>query len=104
MLDGLQVDPGWAAAIGAALLRRGDPLGLALAAQVPQANSRRTLDAAVLTRCLRRPRPGERRPVLGALSGEVSDSGRASATVRVVRWALCSARRRPFGTEGASWA
>ena len=34
MLDGLQVDPGWAAAIGAALLRRGDPLGLALAAQV----------------------------------------------------------------------
>ena len=34
MLDGLHVDAGWAAAIGGALLRRGDPLGLALAAQV----------------------------------------------------------------------
>ena len=34
MLDGFHVDPGWAAAIGAALLRRGDPLDLALAAQV----------------------------------------------------------------------
>ena len=34
MLDGFHVDPGWTAAIGAALLRRGDPLDLALAAQV----------------------------------------------------------------------
>ena len=34
MLDGLHIDPRWAAAIGAALFRRGDPLGLALAAQV----------------------------------------------------------------------
>ena len=34
MLDGFHVDHGWAAAIGGALLRHGDPLGLALAAQV----------------------------------------------------------------------
>ena len=34
MLDGFHVDAGWAAAIGGALLRRGDPLGLALAVQV----------------------------------------------------------------------
>ena len=34
MLDGFHVDAGWPTAIGGALLRRGDPLGLALAAQV----------------------------------------------------------------------
>ena len=33
MPDGFHVDPGGAAAIGATLLRRGDPLGLALTAQ-----------------------------------------------------------------------
>ena len=49
-----------------------------------QANSGRTLDAAVLTRCLRRSRPGERRLVLEALSGEVSDSARAGSGAPVV--------------------
>ena len=49
-----------------------------------QANSGRTLDAAVLTRCLRRSRPGERRLVLEALSGEVSDSARAGSGTPVV--------------------
>ena len=34
MPDGVHVDPGWAPAIGAALFRGGDALGLTLAAQV----------------------------------------------------------------------
>ena len=44
-----------------------------------QANTGHTLDAAVLTRCLRRMRAAERRLLLEALSGEVADSVRAGS-------------------------
>lgn len=44
-----------------------------------QVNAGHTLDAAVLTRCLRRMRAGERRLLLEALSGEVADSVRAGS-------------------------
>ena len=44
-----------------------------------QASTGQALNAAILTRCLRRSRPGERRLVLEALSGEVSDSARAGS-------------------------
>ena len=44
-----------------------------------QASTGQPLDAAVLTRCLRQLRAGERRLLLEALSGEVSDSARAGS-------------------------
>ena len=49
-----------------------------------QANTGKTLDAAVLSRCLRKLRAGERRLVLEALSGEVSDSARAGSGAPLV--------------------
>ena len=44
-----------------------------------QASSGQPLDAAVLTRCLRQLRAGDRRLLLKALSGEVVDSARAGS-------------------------
>ena len=44
-----------------------------------QASSGQTLDATILTRCLRRLPAGERRLLLEALSGEVVDSARANS-------------------------
>ena len=44
-----------------------------------QASSGQTLDATILTRCLRRLPAGERRLLLEALSGEVVDSARAGS-------------------------
>ena len=49
-----------------------------------QASSGQTLDATILTRCLRRLPAGERRLLLEALSGEVSDSARAGSGAPLV--------------------